>query len=477
MEFQPVIGLEVHAQLKTNSKIFCGCSAAFGAPPNSHTCPVCLGMPGSLPVLNRKVVDYALRMALALDCRVNRENRFARKNYFYPDLPKGYQISQYEIPIAEHGHIDIEAGGKTRRVGVTRVHMEEDAGKLTHDPGRGRSLVDFNRTGVPLIEIVSEPDIRSPEEAGVYLRELRMILRHLGICDGNMEEGSFRCDANISLRPKGEKTLGTRTELKNINSFKHIEKALHYEIRRQAGVLAEGGKIVRETLLWDAAKNRAASMRGKEEAHDYRYFPDPDLVPLIIDKDMLAASEKEIPELPGPRMRRFEEAFSFSREDARRLVSEKELADFFEGCLESLNDPKHLKNWIMGPLLGLLNARGKTIGDLPVSPEGFAALVRFVADGEVGAAPARDVLEEMAGTGADPGTVIKEKGMAQVTDSSAISNLADDILSRFQKEAAEYKKGKTKLLGFFVGQAMKETRGKADPKIVSQAIREKLEKS
>jgi len=292
MEFEAVIGLEVHAQLKTKTKIFCSCSTAFGAPPNTHTCPVCLGMPGVLPVLNKKVVEYTLRMALATHCRIASESRFARKNYFYPDLPKGYQISQYELPLAQHGHVDVEVNGSTWRIGITRIHMEEDAGKLGHDPQRPLSLVDFNRTGVPLIEIVSEPDIRTPEAAGAYLRQLRAIVRYLDICDGNLEEGSFRCDANVSLRPAGTQTLGTRTELKNLNSFKHVEKALHYEIDRQKEVLLDGGQVIQETRLWDPVKNQTHSMRGKEEAHDYRYFPDPDLLPLVIDAQWIETVKK-----------------------------------------------------------------------------------------------------------------------------------------------------------------------------------------
>jgi aspartyl-tRNA(Asn)/glutamyl-tRNA(Gln) amidotransferase subunit B len=316
MEFEPVIGLEVHAQLKTKTKIFCGCSTSFGAPPNTHTCPVCLGMPGVLPVLNKKVVEYTLRMAMATNCEITRESRFARKNYFYPDLPKGYQISQYELPIAEHGHVDIEVNGDLRRIGITRIHMEEDAGKLIHDPDRPVSMVDFNRTGVPLIEIVSEPDIRLSEEAGAYLRQLRSIVRYLEICDGNLEEGSFRCDANVSIRPTGTQPLGTRTELKNLNSFKHVEKALQYEISRQKEVIMDGGQIVQETRLWDPDNNRSTSMRGKEEAHDYRYFPDPDLLPLVIDNGWIDTVKKKLPELPEAKKKRFMDQYELPSYDA-----------------------------------------------------------------------------------------------------------------------------------------------------------------
>ncbi|MBT8330722.1 MAG: Asp-tRNA(Asn)/Glu-tRNA(Gln) amidotransferase subunit GatB, partial [Deltaproteobacteria bacterium] len=340
MEFEPVIGLEVHAQLKTKTKIFCACSTAFGAPPNTHTCPVCLGMPGVLPVLNRKVVDYTLRMALATNCEISRESRFARKNYFYPDLPKGYQISQYELPLAEHGFIDIELNGDLQRIGITRIHMEEDAGKLGHDPDRPVSMVDFNRTGVPLIEIVSEPDIRSAEQASAYLRQLRSIVRYLGICDGNLEEGSFRCDANVSIRPNGTDKLGTRSELKNLNSFKHVEKALRYEISRQREVLTAGGRIVQETRLWDPDKNQTTSMRGKEEAHDYRYFPDPDLLPLVIDDDWIQRIKENLPELPAQKKKRFMDQHGLPAYDADLLTSDQELADYFDDCVRIFPQPK-----------------------------------------------------------------------------------------------------------------------------------------
>jgi aspartyl-tRNA(Asn)/glutamyl-tRNA(Gln) amidotransferase subunit B len=381
MEFEPVIGLEVHAQLKTKTKIFCACSTAFGAPPNTHTCPVCLGMPGVLPVLNKKVVEYTMRMALATHCRLESESRFARKNYFYPDLPKGYQISQYELPIAQHGYVEVEVNGSTHRIGITRIHMEEDAGKLGHDPQRPISMVDFNRTGVPLIEIVSEPDIRTPEAAGAYLRQLRALVRYLDICDGNLEEGSFRCDANVSIRPQGDKTLGTRTEIKNLNSFKHVEKALQYEIERQKEVLLDGGKVVQETRLWDPHKNRTDSMRGKEEAHDYRYFPDPDLLPLVIDADWIKAVKVRLPELPADKKQRFIADYGLPSYDADILTSEKDLADYFEECLQDFDRPKQVSNWIMGSLLGLLNAQAKTIDQSPIAARDLAELLELVDQG------------------------------------------------------------------------------------------------
>lgn len=475
MPFETVIGLEVHAQLKTKTKIFCNCSTAFGAPPNTHTCPVCLGMPGVLPVLNKKVVEYAMRMAIATNCRINHESRFARKNYFYPDLPKGYQISQYELPIAEFGYLDIDIDNGKKRIGLTRIHMEEDAGKSTHDPDRPISMVDLNRAGVPLIEIVSEPDIRSPEEAGAYLRQLRSIVRYIGISDGNLEEGSFRCDANVSIRPKGSEQLGTRTELKNLNSFKYVEKALDYEIKRQQRVVEEGGEVVQETRLWDSIKNRTASMRGKEEAHDYRYFPDPDLLPLVIDEKWIDDIRQTLPELPDEKKERFIKEYQLPSYDAGILTSARELADYFEECIKIFPNPKPVSNWIMGPLLGLLNAEGKTIEESPVSSHDLAGLLKLIDDGVISGKIAKTVFEEMAKTGKAPEKIVKEKGLVQVTDVSAIEDVVSTVISRCPEEVEAYKKGKTKLLGFFVGQIMKETKGKANPKMVNELLKKKLE--
>ena len=476
MEFEPVIGLEVHAQLKTKTKIFCGCSTSFGAPPNTHTCPICLGMPGVLPVLNKKVVEYSLRTALATNCKINNESRFARKNYFYPDLPKGYQISQYELPIAEHGFLKIEAQGRKKEIGITRIHMEEDAGKLTHDPLRPFSMVDFNRTGVPLIEIVSEPDIRSPEEAGAYLRQLRSIVRYLGVCDGNMEEGSFRCDANISIRPVGSETFGTRAELKNLNSFKHVEKALHYEIIRQREILVDSGEVVQETRLWDPDKNRTTSMRTKEEAHDYRYFPDPDLLPLVINDIWIDDVRKSLPELPDAKRQRFIKEFSLSSYDAGLLTSSWQLADFFEDCVRLFPDSKQVGNWIMGPLTALLNAEGKTISESPVSAGNLAGLLKLIDEGIISGKIAKTIFEDMAQTGKAPDQIVKEKGLIQVTDISVIEEVVLKVLVDNPKEVEDYKKGKKKLLGFFIGRVMKETGGKANPKIVNEVLRKKLER-
>ena len=475
MEFEPVIGLEIHAQLKTKSKIFCSCSTEFGAPPNTHVCPVCLGMPGVLPVLNKKVVDFALRIAVAIGCRIAETSRFARKNYFYPDLPKGYQISQYELPIAEFGQIEIDVEGTRKKIGITRIHMEEDAGKLNHDPNRPLSHVDLNRTGVPLIEIVSEPDLRSPEEAGAYLRKLRSILRYLEICDGNMEEGSFRCDANISLRPKGREELGTRAELKNLNSFKHVEKAIQYEIRRQQAVLEEGGEVIQETRLWSPDSGKTNSMRGKEEAHDYRYFPDPDLLPLVIDDEWIQKVKEELPELPDDKTERFVEQYKLPVSDAERLTSARELAEYFEECLKTFPEPRPVCNWITGTLLGLLNAQGKTIEDSPVSAENLGGLLKLVQEDVISGKIAKTVFDEMAVSEKPAKQIVEEKGLIQVTDVSAIEEVVLKVLESSPKEVEAFKNGKKKLMGFFVGQIMKETRGKANPKIVNELLRKKLE--
>jgi aspartyl-tRNA(Asn)/glutamyl-tRNA(Gln) amidotransferase subunit B len=476
MDYEPVIGLEIHAQLKTKTKIFCACSTAFGAPPNTHTCPVCLGMPGVLPVLNKKVVEYTMRMALATGCEIETVSRFARKNYFYPDLPKGYQISQYELPIARHGQVAVEVNGATHPIGITRIHMEEDAGKLSHDPGRPLSLVDFNRTGVPLIEIVSEPDIRSPQAAGAYLRQLRAIVRYLGICDGNLEEGSFRCDANVSIRPAGSETFGTRTEIKNLNSFKHVEKALQYEISRQHEILTDGDAVTQETRLWDPEKNRTRSMRSKEEAHDYRYFPDPDLLPLVIDADWIAKVRRDLPELPAQKKKRFVTEYGLPSYDADILTSDRELAEYFENCLQAFHKPKAVSNWIMGSLLGLLNAEGKSIDQAPISATDLAQLLKLVDDGTISGKIAKSVFEEMARSGQSARRIVEEKGLAQISDSGAIEDVVARILAANPTEVEAYQNGKAKLLGFFVGQVMKETRGQANPKLVNDILKRYLTK-
>jgi aspartyl-tRNA(Asn)/glutamyl-tRNA(Gln) amidotransferase subunit B len=474
MEFTPVIGLEVHAQLKTKTKIFCSCSTAFGAPPNTHTCPVCLGMPGVLPVLNKKVVDYTIKMALATNCTVQRESRFARKNYFYPDLPKGYQISQYELPIATNGYLDIETGGVTQRIGITRIHMEEDAGKLIHDPDRPISRVDLNRTGTPLMEIVSEPDIRSPEVAGEYLRQLRAILRYLDISDGNMEEGSFRCDANVSIMPVGSITFGTRTEVKNLNSFKHVEKALVYEIARQKEILLDGGEVVQETRLWQPDKGHTVSMRGKEDAHDYRYFPDPDLLPLVVDDVWIERMRLEMPELPAQRKARYISDYGLPSADATILTASRELSDYFEASLAAFDQPKTVANWIMGDLLGLLNAKGLDINHSPVSPKDLAELLKLLSEDVISGKIAKTVFETMAETGKSPQVIVEEKGLVQVSDTSAIDPIVEGIINDHPDEVSRYRAGQKKLMGFFVGQVMKATKGKANPKVVNEILGKKL---
>ena len=477
MEFETVIGLEVHAQLKTKTKIFCGCSTAFGNPPNTNTCPVCLGMPGVLPVLNKKVVEYAMKMALATHCRIGPVNQFARKNYFYPDLPKGYQISQFELPIAEHGYVDIEVDGRERRIGLTRIHMEEDAGKLIHDETQPQSYVDLNRTGVPLIEIVSEPDIRSPAEASAYLKKLHAILRYLDICDGNMQEGSFRCDANISLRPKGQEKFGIRTELKNMNSFRNVQRALEYEERRQRDILLDGGKVVQETLLWDPDKNITASMRGKEEAHDYRYFPDPDLVPVVIDDDWIRRTKETMPELPDEKKSRFVNAFGLNEEDAGILTSSRELADYFEAALSGYDNATKLGNWIKTEMLRELKGEeGLDVAGFPVTPENLAALLAMIDTGTISGKIAKTVFEDMMTTGKTPEAIVKEKNLVQMSDEGEILQIVQDILTENPQQVEQFRAGKTKVMGFFIGQLMQRTKGKANPKMANELFNRELNK-
>lgn len=472
MEFETVIGLEIHAQMKTKSKIFCGCSTAFGAPPNTHTCPVCLGMPGSLPVLNRQVVENGIKLALAADFEINRTNRFARKNYFYPDLPKGYQISQFELPIAEHGHIEIEVDGQKKTIGITRAHMEEDAGKLVHDDLEPVSHVDLNRTGTPLLEIVSEPDLRSPEEAVAYLKKLHAIVRYLDISDGNMQEGSFRCDANISLRPKGQEEFGTRTELKNMNSFKNVQLALEYEERRQRDILLDGGSVTQETLLWNPDKAQTQSMRGKEEAHDYRYFPDPDLVPVVIDQEWIDRVRRELPELPDQRRQRFIDAFGLPEYDATILTASRELADYFEAVCEQYNNPKKVSNFIGTELLREFGP--ERIVDCPVKSAQLGALLTMVEEGTISGKIAKTVFSDMLATGDDPERIVKEKGLVQMSDEGELVAMVREIIEANPEQAQQYRDGKTKVIGFFVGQLMQKTRGKANPQMANKLFRQEL---
>ncbi len=474
MEFESVIGLEVHVQLKTNTKIFCGCRNEFGATPNSHTCPVCLGMPGVLPVLNKKVAEFAVRCGLATDCTINRESRFDRKNYFYPDLPKGYQITQFEYPVAEFGHLDIEMDTDSKRIGITRIHIEEDAGKLTHDPDRPLSMVDLNRAGTPLLEIVSEPDMRTPLEAGKYLRKLHSIVKYIGVCDGNMQEGSFRCDANVSIMPKGSREFGTRSELKNLNSFKFLEKAIAYEISRQKHVILEGGKVVQETRLWDPVKGRSFSMRGKENAHDYRYFPEPDLLPLVIDSAWIDEIRNSMPELPDAKRERFSKQYDLNNNDLEIIIASSALADYFEISVMGLEHPKRAGSFITGIFLSYLNTNNMEPGESPVTPESVNALLKLTEKGLISSGIAKTVFENMVLTGDDPETVIENKGLSQVSDTGEIDGLIDQIISDNPKEALAFRNGKSKLMGFFVGQVMKQTKGKANPKVVNERLMDKL---
>jgi aspartyl-tRNA(Asn)/glutamyl-tRNA(Gln) amidotransferase subunit B len=497
VEFEAVIGLEIHAELRTASKIFCGCATAFGAPPNTQVCEVCLGMPGSLPVLNHKAVEFALKMALATNCRVNPESVFARKNYFYPDLPKGYQISQYELPLAEHGFLDVKVEGQARRIGITRIHLEEDAGKLIHSESRPVSFVDFNRTGVPLIEIVSEPDLRTPEEAVEYFKGLRNILLYLEICDGNMEEGSLRCDANISLRPVGQTEFGTRAELKNMNSFRFVKAALEYEIKRQRALLAAGREIVQETRLWDTAANQTVSMRGKEEAHDYRYFPDPDLVPVKVDEEWIESLGRELPELPAARLARFQAEYGLPEYDAEVLTNDKDLADYFEATVqefprwqqirpsglhseEAVGSPnlmsfaKKISNWIMTETLRDWVPDFSGITYRQVSSTALAQLLALVDNGTISGKMAKTVFEDMKATGRMPEEIVKQKGLVQISDASALGAVAQKIIDANPKEAADYRAGKTKVMGFFVGQLMKQTRGQANPQLANEIFQKIL---
>ncbi len=472
-KYEAVIGLEVHAQMRTNTKIFCGCSTTFGAEPNTQTCPVCTGLPGVLPVLNRKALEFTVRTGLAMNCRVSPFSRFARKNYFYPDLPKGYQISQYELPICEGGWLDISIDGETRRIGITRIHMEEDAGKNIHEGGN-YSYVDLNRACTPLMEIVSEPDMRSPKEAAQYMRELRTILRYLGVCDGNMEEGSLRCDANISIRPVGQQEFGTRTELKNINSFRFVEKAIEYEIARQIRVVEDGGKVIQETRLWDSAVGVTQSMRSKEEAHDYRYFPDPDLTPIIVEQEWGDAIRASLPELPDAKRARYAAEFGLPEADAGQLTAERATALWFEAAVAAGSPPKAAANWLISELMKYLNDGNRSIEDCPIRPEQLAGLISLIDKGTISGKIAKTVFEEMYMTGKDAAAIVKEKGLVQISDAGAIEQAIDDLLARHPGEVDRYRGGDEKLLGFFVGQLMKAMKGKANPQLANELLKRKL---
>jgi aspartyl-tRNA(Asn)/glutamyl-tRNA(Gln) amidotransferase subunit B len=478
MKYEAVIGLEVHAQMLTDSKVFCGCSTKFGSEPNTQTCEICIGMPGVLPVLNKKALEFAIRTGLATHCTISSYSRFARKNYFYPDLPKGYQISQYEHPICEHGFIEIVVDGGARRIGITRIHMEEDAGKNIHEGGGNYSFVDLNRAGVPLMEIVSEPDIRSPKEASEYMKKLRSILRYLGVCDGNMEEGSLRCDANVSVRPVGQEEFGTRAEVKNINSFRFVEKAVEYEIKRQIKVIEEGGKIVQETRLWDSGKGITESMRSKEEAHDYRYFPEPDLVPIMADRSWVEAIKAGLPELPEVKRERFVKKYGLPEDDAEMLTEEKSVAEWYEEASASYSlsasGPKIVSNWVKGELTRLLNEENISVGQCSLKPSQLADMLKLIDKGTISGKIAKTVFEEMYRSGKNAEEIVREKGLVQISDESAIEKAVDEVIAGHPKEAEKFRSGDEKLLGFFVGQVMKATKGKANPKMLNELLKKKL---
>ena len=478
--YEVVIGLEVHVQLKTNSKLFCGCSTKFGSPPNTQTCPVCLGLPGVLPVLNKKAIELAVRAALALNCEIEEYSKFDRKNYFYPDLPKNYQISQYDKPFSKNGYIDIVVNNEKRRIRIKRVHLEEDAGKLVHISASGQiataegSLVDLNRTGIPLLEIVSEPDISSPLEAYEYLLALKSILQYIGVSDCDMEKGTLRCDANISVKLKGENKLGEKVEIKNLNSFKNVQKALEYESIRQIDALKNGEKLVQETRLWDANENITYSMRTKEEAHDYRYFPEPDLVPLRLTKEMVEEIKKSLVELPQVREERFVKEYNLPEYDAKVLTSSKDIADYFEKCVSLYNKPKSISNFVMVELLGLLNANNMEILESPIKPESLVKLIKLIDEGVISSKIAKVVFEEMFSTKKDPELIVKEKGLVQITDEKTITQMVEKVIKDNPKIVEEYKGGKEKVLGNLVGQVMKMSNGKANPQIVNKILREKI---
>jgi aspartyl-tRNA(Asn)/glutamyl-tRNA(Gln) amidotransferase subunit B len=474
VSYEVVIGLEVHAQLLTQSKMFCACGTKFGLPANSQTCPICLGMPGTLPVINKKAVEMAVRTGLALQCRIGEKNRFARKNYFYPDLPKGYQISQYEAPICEHGSVEVEVGPAKKPVRIRRAHLEEDAGKNVHEAGVNGSRVDLNRAGTPLLEIVTEPDMRSADEVVAYLKQLRDILMYLDVCDGNMEEGSLRCEPNLSLRPVGQKEFGTKVELKNINSFKFVKEAIEYEIKRQTKVLNEGGRIAQETRLWDSDKGETATMRSKEEAHDYRYFPDPDLVPLSLAPEWIDDLRKTLPELPAVRQRRFVGEHGLPEYDAGVLTGSKALADYFEACVALFPQPKTVSNWVMGELLRELNNAGISAAASPVSPERLVSLLQLVEKGTVSLKVAREIFPELYASGQSPEQIVKEKGLTQVSDEGSLAKIIDEVIVRNQAQAEQYRGGKEAVLGFLVGQVMKSSGGKANPGKVNELLKKKL---
>lgn len=480
MKYEAVIGLEVHTELQTTTKIFCGCKTSFGAEPNTNVCPVCLGLPGVLPVLNKRVLEFAVRAGLALNCEISRFSKFDRKNYYYPDLPKNFQTSQFDLPICERGHLDIEVNGEKKQIRITRAHMEEDAGKLVHHgtsiTDSDYSLVDYNRTGTPLLEIVTEPDMRSAKEAVAYLEKMRAILQYIGISDCRMEEGSLRCDANVSVRPVGQKELGTKTEIKNINSFKGVEKAIEYEALRQAEILEDGGKIIQETRTWDEKEGVTKSMRTKEEANDYRYFPEPDLAPFTVSEEYIEDIRKTLPELPDERRERYIANFGLSSTDAQYMTNDKDTSDYFEKVVAAGADPKASVNWIMGEFASQLSNAGIEIAKAPVTPENLVKLLALIAKGTISGKIAKKVFAEMWKDGADPEEIVKAQGLVQISDTGALKELVVKVIANNPKAVEDFKAGKKKAVGALVGQIMKETKGKANPKVINELLNDELKK-
>jgi aspartyl-tRNA(Asn)/glutamyl-tRNA(Gln) amidotransferase subunit B len=476
MEYDAVIGLEVHAQLNTRSKAFCGCSTAYGAEPNTQVCPVCLGMPGVLPVLNRRMVEQAILLALALNATIHHRSKFDRKNYFYPDLPKGYQISQYDEPLSENGYIDIEVNRETRRIGIRRIHLEEDAGKLLHQ-GEAGSLVDMNRCGIPLVEVVSEPDLRHPKEAAAYLTAIRQLVRYLGICDGNMEQGSLRCDANLSIHPRGSEEWGTATEIKNMNSIRGVERALTAEMERQITMKERGESVVRQTMLWDEVRQEVRPMRRKETSEDYRYFPEPDLVMLEVDDDWIETIRKTMPELPWDKRERFLRAYGLRPYDIGILTVEQDIADYFEALAKEVDDVRLSANWVMGELLRWIKETRSRVADFPVTPHQLASLLKKIVSGELSQNLAKEVLEIMVHTGKDANSIVKEKGLEKISDEASLEKTVIEVLGSLEEEVLRYRNGEERLFGFFVGQVMKATKGKADPKALQPILRKHLKSS
>jgi aspartyl-tRNA(Asn)/glutamyl-tRNA(Gln) amidotransferase subunit B len=480
MKYEAVIGLEVHTELQTTTKIFCGCKTSFGAEPNTNVCSVCLGLPGVLPVLNKRVLEFAVRAGLALNCEISRFSKFDRKNYYYPDLPKNFQTSQFDLPICERGHLDIEVNGEKKQIRITRAHMEEDAGKLVHHgtsiTDSDYSLVDYNRTGTPLLEIVTEPDMRSAKEAVAYLEKMRAILQYIGISDCRMEEGSLRCDANVSVRPVGQKELGTKAEIKNINSFKGVEKAIEYEALRQAEILEDGGKIIQETRTWDEKEGVTKSMRTKEEANDYRYFPEPDLAPFTVSEEYIEDIRKTLPELPDERRERYIANFGLSSTDAQYMTNDKDTSDYFEKVVAAGADPKASVNWIMGEFASQLSNAGIEIAKAPVTPENLAKLLALIAKGTISGKIAKKVFAEMWKDGADPEEIVKAQGLVQISDTGALKELVVKVIANNPKAVEDFKAGKKKAVGALVGQIMKETKGKANPKVINELLNDELKK-